>query len=390
MIKRMLAPISRLGLLATFILLVGLTSGQAQPTEAENNKPSGQVIIIDPNPPKGKLKKLENDGRKDVNQFDYVQRSDVLYLSPPAKAQVKCLNRLDAQPIRLVSGVNECPCKIPCQGDACGLNYNGNKIKLPRGGYAPNSPFPLVLSPRKTLLSNTRPKIRWTPVAGAKGGATYKVILYEEGWQVVWSKDGVSNTELAYPPDEPPLTPGQTYKVVVSMGDASSEQELLTDLGFTVLSAGERRALTAQERKIRLLRLPAPQTRFLLASLHVARGLYAEAIGEFEALSKSLKEPALMRTLGDLYLALDLNREAERWYIEALALQVSSSLGEQALTQRGLAQVYENLGNLEWAVAKLGEAKEAYKKLGDAAMVASLETQERRLKLKLPAQAADR
>jgi tetratricopeptide (TPR) repeat protein len=174
------------------------------------------------------------------------------------------------------------------------------------------------------------------------------------------------------------------------MGDANSEQELLPDLGFTVLSVAERQALAVEERKIRLLSLPAPQTQFLLASLYIAKGLYAEAIEQFESLSKSLKEPALIRTLGDLYLAIDLNREAEGWYLEALGLQSSGSLGEQALTQRGLAQVYENLGILERAIATLDDAKKAYERLGDAAMVESLEQQGKRLKLKIPVNTANR
>jgi tetratricopeptide (TPR) repeat protein len=108
--------------------------------------------------------------------------------------------------------------------------------------------------------------------------------------------------------------------------------------------------------------------------------LYAEAIEQLEDLCTTMKETAVARTLGDIYAVIGLNREAEKRYIEALSLTPATDLEDLGLTQKSLAQVYETLGLFDRAMAQLAEAKKAYRRLGNRAMVNSLSKAEHRLK----------
>src|SRR6185295_9573216 len=107
------------------------------------------------------------------------------------------------------------------------------------------------------------------------------------------------------------------------------------------------------------LRLPETQTRFLIANLYAAKELYAEAIEQLEALYPRMKEPAVVRMLGDLYAVIGLNREAEKKYLEALDLTPANDLDGLGAIQKDLARVYESLGILDRAIAGLAEAKKA-------------------------------
>jgi tetratricopeptide (TPR) repeat protein len=250
---------------------------------------------------------------------------------------------------------------------------------MTRGDTA-NTTYPVVLSPRKTLLLNTRPTIRWVPVAGAKKGTTYKVSLYGDNRKLLWSGDGSVGAELSYPEQEPPLTAGQTYKVVVSTDTSSSDEEHLPDLGFTLLTADEAANVSAAEKAVQQKNLSKSETRFLVSNLYASKGLYAEAIDQLEALSKTVHEPAVACMLGDLYMRVGLNREAEKRYLDALSLTEANDVEGQASIQYKLAQAYESLGSYDLAAAKLGEAINAYTTLENRSMADELTTKQQKLK----------
>jgi tetratricopeptide (TPR) repeat protein len=128
------------------------------------------------------------------------------------------------------------------------------------------------------------------------------------------------------------------------------------------------------------LELPATQTRFLVSILFAARELYCEAIEQLQDLYTTMKEPAVVRMLGDLYAKIGLNREAEKKYLEALSLTSTGDLEGRGATHRSLAQVYEHLGSVEKAIVQLQEAEKAYRRLGNRAMVNSLVRDELRLR----------
>lgn len=138
--------------------------------------------------------------------------------------------------------------------------------------------------------------------------------------------------------------------------------------------------MSAAEKALQQKNLSETETRFLVANLYASKELYAEAIDQLEALSKTLQEAPVIRMLGDLYLRVGLNREAEKQYLNALSLMAANDVEGQASIQYGLAQAYESLGNYDLTIAKLGEAIKAYATLENRSMVDQLTTEQQKLK----------
>jgi hypothetical protein len=338
----------------------------------------GRIVSIEPKEPKGALKVQQARRVAPVNAHEgmLVRKGYLLTLVPTARAKVICG---DGKERVLTPGLQGCPCTKPCTPEVCGIRYDGSTISLPRGPDTDNSLFPVVISPRKTMLRTLRPTIRWSPIPDANASTIYKVILYGEGMNVIWDREVMAETRLPYPHDERPLKPGQTYKVVITSDGLSSQQDNSPGLGFTTLTADQSQLLAGEEAKRKQLKLPETQIRFLIVNLYAARELYSEAIEQLEGLYTTMKGPAVAGTLGDLYAVTGLNREAEKKYLEALELTDADDLDGLGMLQRNLAQVYENLGIFDQAVARLKEAMKAYRRLGNRAMLNALLKEERRL-----------
>jgi hypothetical protein len=350
--------------------VVGAQSGgSANPTV-------GRIMVIEP---KGALKVRQSNRVKPVKASVGmpIRRGYMLILDPAGRAAVICGDGTKRQ---LLPGSHGSPCTKPCTPEVCGINYGDSTIGPTRGPDTAAGLFPVIIWPRKTMLRELRPTIRWSPIAGANETTTYNVTLYGDGMKVIWTKDVVSETRLAYPDDKPPLTPARDYIVVVTANGLSSQQDLSPGRGFTTLTEGQARMLADDEMKIKQIGLPETQTRFLAANLYATRELYGEAIERLENLYTTMKEPAVAGMLGDLYAAIGLNREAEKWYLEALDLTDATDLDGLGATQKNLAQVYENLGAFDRAIARLALARKAYQQLGNKAMVNALIKDELRLK----------
>lgn len=343
-----------------------------------NNCLAGRIVLIAPKEPKPGLRVRQSSGVAPVDAVEgmLVRRGQLLFLEPSARATIVCG---DGSKHDLMPGFQGVPCKVPCMPEICGIRLDGGTIRLTRGGDTDNSPFPIIISPRRGFVLDTRPGIRWSAIAGANDDVIYTVKLYGENQRLMWSREVVGKTELEYPKDAPALAPGAVYLVLVSADRANSDQEDVPDRGFTVLTVDEAKALDDRVRQIQKLELPEPQTRFLIATLYATRELYAEAIDILES-SGSLKGAAASRTLGDLYLAVGLNREAEWRYLKGLSLLPENELEDRALGLSGLVLAYQNLADFDQAIARLAEAIDAYKKLGDSVMVYKLTQQRNRLK----------
>jgi hypothetical protein len=359
----------------SFFRGIGVVSAQSGDTAGPT---SGLIILIEPKKQKGALKVKQGKRVSPINAVEgmLVRHGYLLTLSATARATLLCG---DGKKRELAPGPQGCPCKRPCTPEVCGIRYDGSTIGATRGPDTDAGLFPVVISPRKTLLRNLRPTIRWAPIAGAKESTAYNVTLYGDGMKVIWTKEAASGTRLTYPEKEPSLTPGQTYKVVVTAEGLSSQQDHSPGLGFTTLTADQTRALADEEIKRKQLALPETQTRFLVSSVFAARELYSEAIEQLQDLQTTMKEPAVARMLGDLYATIGLNREAEKRYLETLSLTPEDDLDGLGATEQNLAQVYENLGIYDRAIARLRKARKAYQRLGNKAIVNALLKDERRL-----------
>lgn len=373
-----------LWLLARVALLIGISLffpiGVVNAQSRDATGPTlGRIILIEPKEPKGALRVRQGKRVGPINAVEgmLVRRGYLLILNPTARATVLCG---DGKKRELAPGPQGCPCTRSCTPEVCGIRYDGSTIGATRGPDTEGGTFPVVISPRKTMLRNLRPTIRWAPIAGAKESTTYNVTMYGDGMKVVWTKEAASETMLTYPDKEPSLTPGQTYKVVVTSGGISSEQDHSPGLGFTTLTEDQARALADEQIKRKQLELPETQTRFLVSNLFAARELYSEAIEQLQDLYATMRESAVARMMGDLYATIGLNRESEKRYLEALSLTAADDFEGLGAIQQSLGQVYENLGMLDRAIARLQEARKSYQRLRNRAKVNALLKDERRLR----------
>ena len=292
-----------------------------------------------------------------------VRSGDLLKLEGSSKATVACT---DLTIYDVTGGISGIPCLISQPT----LVYNRSLIRSTLGSE-PGS-YPMVISPRKTKLLDPRPVLRWTPVQGV---TSYQLTVRGPGVQ--WSKDVAAKTEFVYPTDAQALRPGESYTLEVIAGDHSSREEGMPGLGFKLLSTAEAQVLREEEKKIRDLHLEDVPTRFLIAQLYATQGLNAEAIEQLEGSPEALKEVAVQRSLGDLYLKIGLNRLAEEHYLQALKLsQKAGDVEGQALAQHALGLIYDQaLGNPEAAAPRLQDAVKWYQQLGDSRIVEEIQKQ---------------
>lgn len=186
------------------------------------------------------------------------------------------------------------------------------------------------------------------------------------GHRLQWSIKTTS-TEITYPADAPRLQPGVSYKLIVQAGQRNSSEEGLAELGFRLINSADAEQLHRAEARINALAIGKNAREFLLAHLFAAHGLYAEAIERLEALPSTVKEPAVARLTGDLYLATGLAWYAEEKLLKALELsRKRSDLEGQAIVGRTLALLYSDvIGNAQEADAQGKKALSLYQKLGD-------------------------
>lgn len=292
-----------------------------------------------------------------------LQYGDLLQAEGSGQATVVCADLS----VKLVQhGTNPVPCSPPVFPQS-ELTKKGDLVNPTRSG--PCGKFPRVASPRKTKLLNPRPRIRWTPLDGA---STYTVSVQGEG--VGWSRNVASASQLAYPHDEPDLLPGATYKVIVTSGNSSSEEEQLPGRGFTMLTTTEAHEVRDGTRKIGGLGLSEIANSLLVANMYASRGLYADAIEHLEVVEHKEREPAMARLLGEIYLSIGVTCLAQQHYVQAE--QVSEQANDReglALARHALGLIDEALGNNAEAIRKLQQAKDHYQTLGDARTVGAIQ-----------------
>jgi hypothetical protein len=365
------------------LILLCLAVAAAAPRTAAAQSADGYTgRIVDIAPTADKLKvKLRGQDETNATLDMLVGRMHLLRLAPDGKATIRCLD--DGRLLPLQTGRQGVPCTKPVFE-----NSSGGSVRRPRGADSLSSPFPVIISPRATLLLGTRPTLRWSPVTTPAPGMpedstpSYTVGIYTDDMMPVWTKAGVTQTELAYPADKPELGPGEYLLVISTSVGASSDQEKGAGWGFTVLpkcagapppSPCVERDVRQGEEKIRALSLSDDAKRLLVIDLYAEHELYAEAIEQLERLTKTVSASALLRRLGDLYTRVGLNREAAKRYASAAELAQEAKDAEgRALALQALAQAYQDLGSFVEALATLDAAADAFEKLGDLKTAAEL------------------
>ena len=288
-----------------------------------------------------------------------LRKGDLLRLAASARAVVACA---DLKLSELSAGVSGFPCKTGPSQSA--LVYAG-RLATPTRGEPDVGEYPVVVSPRRTKLLDPHPALRWTEVPGA---TSYRVSLQGSDWSAAIA----SGTETTYPPTRRLSSRGPPIGWWWKQTSGHRPRNRAPGWAFELLGAGEVDAVRAAEAKIRALGLSDAATRLLTANLYAVHGLYAEAITLLDPLAGS-GEPAVPRLVGDLYLSIGLNRQAEESYLQALTLSQGVNDAEgQATAHATLGAIYESLGSGEEAVRHWQDAIAGYEQIGDQAKIAEL------------------
>lgn len=105
--------------------------------------------------------------------------------------------------------------------------------------------------------------------------------------------------------------------------------------------------------------------RFVLAHTYAVQGHYQAAIAELEALSDSITDPTILRTLGHLHLnALNYRKAAQAFSRALERSQELDDLEGQALAQHYLAMILELFEQQDEFRQRAREAEKFYRQLG--------------------------
>ncbi len=224
--------------------------------------------------------------------------------------------------------------------------------------------IPYVVHPRNTALLSNRPRLRWHPLAGAD---SYTVTLI--------SDDGrdrppveVSDEQVAWPADWPPLEADATYVLVVEGGGTPSDRgnEQHAGLGFSLLSDADAEMVSALESRLRARTISSTATALLVAELYLSHELRAEATELLEDLTTSSGAASVWLILGQTHLEVGLTSEAGSALDEAVAVaQGTGQKDLEAAARIGLALVAQTQEDATTAEVHLIAARLLYEQIGD-------------------------
>lgn len=183
-----------------------------------------------------------------------------------------------------------------------------------RGAVAVSETIPYVISPRRTLLLNSQPIIRWNPV---KDATSYTVII--KGPSGYLWQDEVTVSEVVYP-GEPVLNPGVYYTIIVdaNTGASSLDDENFVQ-GFEVINESDRQGIDNAAMEIEAT--TEEEESLKLAKLYRENSLRSEAIAILEELTTSGSDNlAIYQLLGKLYREIGLVHLADKYDLKAVEL----------------------------------------------------------------------
>ena len=236
------------------------------------------------------------------------------------------------------------------------------------GGIDPTLPY--IVTPRRTVISDPQPMLRWNPVAGASR-YTVQVI----GSDVTWETE-VSGTQVQYP-GTPPLTPGVDYRVIVEADTGASSQ---LDVGsetatFELLYPEDLDLVAADVAQIREQGFPEETEALAIADIYIREDLLTEAIATLEPfVASGTQTLEVYQALGDIYRYIGLNLLAEERYERAIAIATSNEeIQALADARSGLAEVKVLLEQPQAAIDLLMQAQSGYERLNDTERIQELQ-----------------
>lgn len=238
----------------------------------------------------------------------------------------------------------------------------------PRGPL--DSLIPYIISPRRTLLLNDKPKLRWNKVPGVNN---YTVSLVK-GDRTIWETT-VNKNEVVYP-GEPQLEPGSEYVLIVKAENGrTSEEEKLPARGFKMLPTAEKQFVSAAIEQVNNQQIAEKTKALQRAYFYIGSDLKSEAIETLEALvATNIQEALAYRKLGNLYWQEGVTLLAESNYLKAHELaSAAKDIGEQAQLEEALGEMYVAISEKQEAVRWLTQALNSHKTIGNTQRVRELE-----------------
>lgn len=240
--------------------------------------------------------------------------------------------------------------------------------------------IPYIISPRRTLLLNDRPKLRWNKVPGVN---TYTVSLVK-GDRAIWETK-VNGNEVVYP-GTPQLEPRFVYLLMVKAENGrTSDEEKLPGRSFRMLPTTQKQLVKGAIEQINSQKIAEKTKALQRAYFYIGSDLKSEAIETLEALvATGFQEAIAYRKLGDLFWQEGVTLLAESNYLKAQELaSAAKDIGEQAQLEEALGELYGAIGEKQEAVRWLAQAINSHKALGNTQRVKELETQIAKLKASL-------
>ena len=327
--------------------------------------PNGQIIAIE-----GEVQIARSGGRQfPATAGTPIYFGDRFLTAASSQVVLQCNNLAILQ--AGAEDKNLCPFAQPtaeCDPEAYECPKRGNDIAL-------LEKIPYVISPRRTALLDSRPKLRWHPVAEA---SRYTATLLKNGAEEVWSEKDTTETEINYPSDRPALEPGAEYILIVETDTEAFSLDAPTlpgGVGFRLLDGEKAEKVRAAKAEIEKQDLDETAKALAIAFLYKENGLTAEAIALLESLAATATNPAPIHLqLGNLYWDyLSLAIEASEHYQQAAALAEPERVELLAEAKYKLGQFEEERGNIDKAIEFFSAARESYNVLGDLLRARELE-----------------
>ncbi len=343
--------------------------------------------------------------------FQTVAAGATVRTAPDSSATIVCLN---GQAYRVSGGqrvaitstlcqsaqplpANSVPAVAPNADGSPGGDNDGSTILAgeTRERESDYGQLPVILSPRNTTLLTLAPELRWVEVTTAieyelslSGLSAFAEIVVDANSLTCHEDLRTTPSRICtYPwPAEWPLALGQRYFLTVSArtGIAAPLRESETS-ALRTLSDTAATELQAIITEIATLDLDVVTRHLLLAGHARTYHVLEQAIDAYVAAYAVQPTPEIAVALGDVYLAVELQRFAALAYQAALDQIVAEGTDKPAVraaAEFGLGLVYYSRGNYAEAEPHLSEAVTLYATLGaekaQAAAQAALDAAEKR------------
>ena len=230
--------------------------------------------------------------------------------------------------------------------------------------------IPYVITPRNTTILTHTPRFEWNPIPDA---LTYTVTLRGPHGVILW-EDTFNDTSITYA-GNPRLLPGVGYSITIEAevagehGDRKtvrSTKEGVAGLAFYLLPEVAERQLNVDLAAVEAMNLAPLEAALERANIYRNYDLMSNAIALLESTSQDVAASAdLYRLLGELYLQIGLNTNAQTAFTEAKSLaSATGDLTTEADVNVFLAYIALRERSSEETIRLLEEAQMFYQDSG--------------------------